>query len=304
MQGTILRAQSGFFWVQLDETGETLRCTLRGRLKKLRQHTDLATLGDYVNVLATMPGEGVIEEVLPRRTKLARKSPRGGGWFEQVIVANIDLVLVTFAVANPEPHVRMVDRFLVVAEENGLEVAIIANKSDRASSEAGKSIFGIYESIGYPVVYTSALTGQGIDEVRELIKGKISAFSGPSGVGKSSLLNEVQPGLRLRTGEVSDAVKKGQHTTVTAELIPLHDGGFVADTPGIRELGLYQIPPDQIEWCFREFKPILGDCAFANCTHDQEPDCAILAAVRRGTISKDRFDSFRKLYEESLETTT
>lgn len=304
MQGTILRAQSGFFWVQLDETGETLRCTLRGRLKKQRQHTDLATLGDYVNVLATMPGEGVIEEVLPRQTKLARKSPRGGGWFEQVIVANIDLVLVTFAVAHPEPHVRMVDRFLVVAEENGLEVAIIANKSDRAAAEAGRSIFGIYESIGYPVVYTSAMTGQGIDEVRALIKGKISAFSGPSGVGKSSLLNAVQPGLRLRTGEVSEVVKKGQHTTVTAELIPLHEGGFVADTPGIRELGLYQIPPEEIEWCFREFKPFLGECAFANCTHDQEPDCAIRAAVRAGSISQDRFDSFRKLYEESLETTT
>ncbi len=298
MIGTILRAQSGFFWVQLDETGETLRCVLRGRLKRVRQHTDLATLGDRVRVMATSPGEGAIEEVQPRRTKLARKSPKGGGWFEQIIVANIDLVLVTFAVANPEPHVRMIDRFLVVAEENGIDAAIIANKCDLADDHA-RNVFKIYEQIGYPVIYTSAAKQQGIEEVRELIRGKISAFSGPSGVGKSSLLNVIQPGLALRTGAVSDAVRKGQHTTVAAELIPLHEGGFVADTPGIRELGLYQIPPDQVEWCFREFRPFLDDCAFANCTHDHEPDCAVRAALKQGEISPERYESYLKLYEEA-----
>lgn len=300
MLGTILRAQSGFFWVQLDETGETLRCTLRGRLKKTRQHTDLATLGDRVRIMPTIAGEGAIEAVQERRTKLARKSPKGGGWFEQIIVANIDLVLVTFAVANPDPHVRMIDRFLVVAEENGIDVAIIANKCDLADQRA-QHVFQVYEQIGYPVVYTSAATKQGIEAVRELIRGKISAFSGPSGVGKSSLLNVIQPGLSLRTGAVSDAVRKGQHTTVAAELIPLHEGGFVADTPGIRELGLYQIPPDEVEWCFREFQPFLGECSFANCTHDHEPGCAVLAAIREGKISPERHESYLKLYEEARE---
>ncbi|MBA3471532.1 MAG: ribosome small subunit-dependent GTPase A [Herpetosiphonaceae bacterium] len=298
MIGTILRAQSGFFWVQLDETGETLRCVLRGRLKKIRQYTDLATLGDRVRVMATSPGEGAIEEVYERRTKLARKSPKGGGWFEQIIVANIDLVLVTFAVANPEPHVRMIDRFLVVAEQNGIDAAIIANKCDLADDHA-RSVFKIYEQIGYPVIYTSAARPQGIEEVRALIRGKISAFSGPSGVGKSSLLNVIQPGLALRTGAISDAVRKGQHTTVAAELIPLHEGGFVADTPGIRELGLYHIPADEVEWCFREFRPFLDDCAFANCTHDHEPDCAVRAALQRGEISAERYESYLKLYEEA-----
>lgn len=298
MLGTILRAQSGFFWVQIDGSDEILRCTLRGRLKKVRQYTDLATLGDRVEVTATMPGEGAIESIEPRRTKLARKSPKGGGWFEQIIVANIDLVLVTFAVASPEPHVRMIDRFLVVAEENGIEAAIIANKCDLADDHA-RNVFSVYEKVGYPVLYTSAAAGTGIDEVRHLIQGKISAFSGPSGVGKSSLLNAIQPGLTLRTGAVSGAVNKGQHTTVAAELIPLHEGGWVADTPGIRELGLYQIPSEEVEWCFREFRPYLDDCAFANCTHDHEPDCAVRAAVERGEISAARHESYLKLYEEA-----
>lgn len=298
MLGTVIRAQSGFFWVQLDDTSEVLRCSLRGRLKKVRQYTDLATLGDRVQVTAVSPGEGAVESVEPRRTKLARKSPKGGGWFEQIIVANIDLVLITFAVANPEPHVRMIDRFLVVAEENGIEVAIIANKCDLADDYAQR-VFSVYQKIGYSVLFTSAATGQGIESVRDLIRGKISAFSGPSGVGKSSLLNKIQPGLTLRTGAISAALNKGQHTTVAAELIPLHEGGWVADTPGIRELGLHQIPADQVEWCFREFRPFLGECAFANCTHDHEPNCAIRAAVKRGDISIERVESYLKLYQEA-----
>ncbi len=187
MNGTIMRAQSGFFWVQLDETDEILRCTLRGRLKKQRQYTDLAVIGDHVRVTKTVPGEGAVEEVFPRERKLSRKSPKGGGWFEQIIVANVDLVLVTFAVAHPEPHVRMIDRFLLVAEYNELEAVVIANKCDLVMDSAAEETFGIYAQIGYPVIYTSATTGQGIDAVRHRIQGKISAFSGPSGVGKSSL---------------------------------------------------------------------------------------------------------------------
>lgn len=300
MHGLITRAQSGFFWVKLDESDETLRCVLRGRLKKVRQYTDIATIGDRVRVMRTSPGEGAIEEVLERTTKLARKSPRGGGWFEQVIVANLDLVLITFAVAEPEPHVRMIDRFLVVAENSGINAAIIANKSDLRVPEAAQEIFGIYERIGYPVVYASAATGQGVSEIRALIADKISAFSGPSGVGKSSLLNTLLPELNLRTGDVSSAVNKGQHTTVTAELIPLVGGGYVADTPGIRELGLYQIPAEEVEWCFREFQPFLGDCSYANCTHDHEPECAIRAAVATGAISAARHESYLKLYAEAV----
>lgn len=299
MIGTITRAQSGFFWVQLDETGETLRCTLRGRLKKTKQYTDIASLGDRVRVMPTMVGEGAVEEVFERRSKLARTAIKGAK-FEQVLVANIDLILVTFAVARPAPHVRMIDRFLVVAEANHVQAAIIANKCDLAADEHARRIFGEYERIGYPVIYTSAKVQQGIHELRDLIKDKISVFSGPSGVGKSSLLNEVEPGLGLRTSDVSDAVNKGQHTTVAGELIPLSFGGFVADTPGIRELGLYQMEAAELEWCFREFRPFLGECGFANCTHDHEPECAIRAAVKRGEISPERHFSFVKLYQETL----
>lgn len=299
MNGTIMRAQSGFFWVKLDETGETLRCTLRGRLKKTKQYSDLATLGDFVRITPTIPNEGVVEEIYPRRSKLARTAIKGAH-FEQVIVANLDIVLITFAVAHPEPHVRMIDRFLVIAEANNLDVAIIANKCDLASDSPQK-VFGIYEQIGYPVFYTSVSTGQGIEQVQEAIHNKISAFTGPSGVGKSSLLNAIQPGLNLRTGDVSDAVNKGQHTTVAGELVPLHAGGFVADTPGIRELGLYQMEPDELEWCFREFRPFIDECGFSDCTHTHEPECAVLAAVEAGQISSARHQSYQKLRDHTAE---
>ena len=304
MTGMIMKAQSGFFWVKLDDTGEIIRCTLRGRLKKERLHTDIASIGDRVRVMPTVAGEGAIEEVAPRTSKLARKSPKGGGWFEHVIVANLDLVLITFAVAHPEPHVKMIDRFLVVAEYNEVGAVIIANKSDLATTEAAQAIFGIYETIGYPVIYASAVSGQGLEAIRTVLKDRISAFSGPSGVGKSSLLNALDPALQLRIGEVSDAVGKGQHTTVTARLIALPDGGYVADTPGIRELGLYAIPAEEIEWCFREFRPYLGECEFADCIHDHEPGCAIRAAVEEGAIAAARYASYLKLWAEAAAQTT
>ncbi|GIV96347.1 MAG: putative ribosome biogenesis GTPase RsgA [Herpetosiphonaceae bacterium] len=302
MVGTVLRAQSGFFWVRLDESGEILRCTLRGRLKKEKYETDLATIGDRVRVARTVPGEGVIEAVEPRRTKLSRRAPlRQGGMRESVIVANLDLLVATFAIAHPDPHRRMIDRFLVIAEANGVEAAVVANKLDLCSLEYARSIFGDYERIGYPVFYTSAKTGEGIDELRDVLKAKISAFTGPSGVGKSSLLNAIQPGLGLKVGEVSGAVNKGRHTTVAPELHPTGDSGYVADTPGIRELGLWRIPPENLDWYFREFRPYLDDCAFDDCAHGPEPGCAVRAAVGRGEISQERYESYLRLLEQAEE---
>lgn len=299
MKGTIVRAQSGFFWVQLDEEGEVLRCTLRGRLKKERQRTDIATIGDRVTVKRTVSGEGAVEAVEERRTKLSRRSPeRQGAWRESILVANLDLLLATFAVAHPTPHLRMVDRFLVIAEANGLDAAIVANKCDLLPPEEAHALFGIYERIGYPVFYTSTRAGQGIDELRAALRDRISAFSGPSGVGKSSLLNAIEPGLGIKVSHVSDVVNKGRHTTVAPELHALTGGGYVADTPGIRELGLWRIPPDELDWCFREFRPFRDECAFANCTHGPEPECAVVAAVEQGAISPARYDSFQRLQEE------
>ncbi|HEX5688481.1 MAG TPA: ribosome small subunit-dependent GTPase A, partial [Roseiflexaceae bacterium] len=240
MQGTVLRAQSGFFWVRTDEG--VLECTLRGRLKKERQSSDIAVIGDVVEVARVSPTNGAIEAVLPRRTKLARRaSGTKGVWKEDVLVANLDQALLVFACANPEFHPRMLDRYLVLTESSDLETVIVANKADITGLDRARELFAVYERIGYPVIYTSPKTGLGIEELRAQLAGRISVVTGKSGVGKSSLLNVIQPGLHLATGEVSEALHKGRHTTTVAELIPLDvpNGGYVADTPGIREIGLW-----------------------------------------------------------------
>ena len=297
LTGIVIKSQSGFFWVRTDEG--VLRCTLRGRLKKSRVPTDIATLGDVVQVTPTVNGEGAVEEVLPRRSKLARRAAgQKGIWKEDVIAANIDQVVAVFAVARPEPHLRMLDRYLIMAELNNLEAMIVANKCDLRPLAEAEALFAPYVAIGYPVLFTSAERNLGIDALRAMLQGKMSALSGPSGVGKSSLLNRVQPGLQLRTSDVSEFLNKGRHTTVVAELHPLEGGGYVADTPGIREMGLWQVPPDELDWSYREFRPFLDQCYFQPCTHTHEPDCAVREAVERGEISAVRYDSYTRLRDE------
>lgn len=300
MIGTVIKAQSGFFWVATD--GEPLRCTLRGRLKKERVHSDIATLGDTVRVSPTVPGQGAVEEVFPRQSKLARRAAGAKGtWKEDVLVANLDQIVTVFAVANPEPHLRMLDRYLVNAELSELPVLIIANKADLRSPDEIDAVFASYAAIGYRVLHTSVRANLNIDVLRDQLQNKISAFSGPSGVGKSSLLNAVQPGVQLKTGAVSAAganMGKGRHTTVAPELLPLDGGGYVADTPGIREFGLWQVPPDELDKGFREFRPFIDECYFQPCSHTHEPDCAVQAAVERGDIAGVRYRSYVRLYEE------
>src|SRR5690606_24463146 len=187
------------------------------------------------------------------------------------------------------PHLGMLDRFLVLCESSGLEAVIVANKVDLVEAEVARAIFGLYETIGYPVLYTSASRDEGVDRLRAMLCEGVSALAGPSGVGKSSLLNRVQPGLGLRVGAVSAAVRKGRHTTVTAELIRLDCGGYVADTPGLRELGLWGVDPAMLDLCFPEFEPYLGTCRYGNsCTHSHEPECAIVEAVSSGEIAESR----------------
>jgi ribosome biogenesis GTPase len=297
LTGTVIKSQSGFFWVRTDEG--VLRCTLRGRLKKSRVPSDIATLGDDVVVTPTVHGEGVVEEVLPRRSKLARRAAGTKGlWKEDVLVANLDLVIPVFAVARPEPHLRMLDRYLINAELSGVDVLIVANKCDLRPMQESEALFAPYTAIGYPVLFTSASREIRIEALRERLQGKISAFTGKSGVGKSSLLNRLQPGLGLRTSEVSDALNKGRHTTVVAELHPLDGGGYVADTPGIREMGLWQVPLEELDWSYREFRPFIGECYFQPCSHIHEPGCAVQAAVERGEILPVRYESYCRLYEE------
>jgi ribosome biogenesis GTPase len=300
MEGLVLRAQSGFFWVQT-ETAGVLECRLRGRLKKERQSTDLAVVGDRVQVKQVSPTEGAIEAVLPRQTRLARRAAGSrGAWKEDVIVANVDQVLLVFACAEPELKPRMLDRYLVLCEHSELDILIVANKVDLLEAAAARALFAIYEQIGYPVLYTSIATGCGIAELRECMAGRISVLTGKSGVGKSSLLNAVQPDLARATANVSTTLNKGRHTTTTAELLPLPEpaGGYIADTPGIREIGLWRFPLEELDWCFREFRPYLDDCYFAGCTHTHEPDCAVRAALDAGHIALQRYESYVKLRED------
>ncbi|MBA3688169.1 MAG: ribosome small subunit-dependent GTPase A [Chloroflexi bacterium] len=297
MTGIVLRARSGFYTVRLDD-GTLLECRLRGRVKQERGNSDLVVIGDHVAVTSLADGDSMIESVEPRRTRFSRRQPGPrGSWKEDMIVANLDQVLVVFACADPMPHLRMVDRFLVVAEHNQVEAVLVANKADLVGLSAARGLFAAYEGIGYPVHYVSAREGIGVEELADRLVGRVSVVTGPSGVGKSTLLNAIQPGLRIETGAVSETVHKGRHTTTSAELHPLTapGGGYVADTPGLRELGLWQVPPEELAWCFPEMRDYLGQCAFNDCRHISEPRCAVLAAVEAGRISAARHDSYRRL---------
>ena len=300
--GLVLRARSGFYTIATDE-GDLVEARLRGRVKKERQSSDLAVIGDRVEVERLDDGTGAIASIEPRRTRFSRRQPGPrGSWREDVMVANPDLVAVVFAVDRPPPNPRLIDRFLVVAEYNEVPVLLVANKVD-LGADAARAIFGPYERIGYGVLYAAAKAGIGVEELRGRLAGKLSIVTGPSGVGKSTLLNALQPGLQLATGEVSSVLEgKGKHTTTHAELLPLEgpDGGYVADTPGIRELGLWEIPASELAWCFPEFRDHLGRCAFNDCSHVHEPRCGLRAAVGRGEVSEERYDSYRRMLTGDL----
>ena len=291
--GLVIYAQAGRYEVQ---TGtQRVICLLRGRLKRGKRFTDLLVAGDQVSWRSTSPGHGMIEEILPRSTQLSRHRPGSPG-SEDLIVANPDQAVFVFSVRQPEPSLRLLDRFLVAAEVNELPAIICANKVDLLDAdEDPAALFGLYEAIGYSVIYTSAISGQGVAALRDRLQGKLSVLTGPSGAGKTSLLNAVQPELGLATGEISQSTGKGRHTTVAIHLFPLDTSGYVADTPGLREMGLWQIEPDELDWLFPEMRPFLGKCRFSSCTHLHEPGCAVLAAVDAGAVSGARYDSYCRL---------
>jgi ribosome biogenesis GTPase / thiamine phosphate phosphatase len=290
-QGLIVKAQSGFFWV---ETGEgVFVCQLRGKLKQGRATGDIAALGDRVEIMLLDDGSGVVEKVRERKQALVRLDPRPQGVYQQVLLANADQAVFVFACAYPSPRLRMLDRFLVIAEKQKIPILIVANKVDLV--EDPKEIFGMYETLGYRVLYSSTKSGAGVDELRAQLQNKISALVGPSGVGKSSLLNEIQPGLGLAVNEISKAMGKGKHTTVTRQMFPLDGGGYVADTPGWKSLALWDTEPEEIDAYFPELRDLVPHCQFSDCTHQHEPGCAVLQALKDGKIFAERYESYVKL---------
>ncbi len=288
-----MRAQSGFLTVAT-EAGEYV-CRLRGRLKQGESEGDIAAVGDRVTITPHEDRSGVIDLVHERKSAFSRVRTGIKRDFRQILLANPDQIVAVFACAQPEPHLRMLDRFLVIAEKQTMEALIVANKIDLVSKVQAEGIFRPYVELGYPVLYTSAHTGEGVDLLRSRLRGKLSALAGPSGVGKSSLLNAIQPDLGLHVRAVSEATSKGRHTTQVRELFPLDVGGYVVDTPGIRSLALWDTEPEELDAYFIEMRDRVSECKFSDCTHTHEPGCAIREAVEKGEISLARYHSYLRL---------
>ncbi len=306
LSGLVIRTQSGFFTVQTSHG--PIICNLRGKLKEEYKETDLVTLGDRV-VIEELPVEadtvgGVIVEIKERERVLSRVAPSSAvgtsAEREQVIIANPDQAVFVFSAAQPSPHVRLLDRFLVAAEKAEIpDIRIVVNKMDLVADDPAETLeaFGVYERIGYPVLYVSAETGEGVQALHDMLVGKISVFTGSSGVGKTSLLNAIEPGLGRRVNAVSESTTKGRHTTRFSEMIPFADGGYVADTPGIRTISPWDVEPDELDGYYVEIAPHVAQCKFQDCTHTHEPGCGVLAALDRGEISEARYDSYLRLRE-------
>jgi ribosome biogenesis GTPase len=298
LPGLIIKAQSGIFDVETEQG--IIPSKLRGRLMKERMESDAAALGDRVQIRVQPDGLASIEVVEERLRVLSRKAP-GRSEIEQVLVANPDQAVFVFSCADPDPNFRMLDRLLVVSEREEIPALICANKIDLVVPRTAKHAFGIYPKLGYPVLYTSAVTGKGVREVSKALQGKLSVLAGPSGVGKTSLLNKIQPGLGLRTREISRATRRGKHTTVVPELLMLDGGGYVADTPGLKAFALWDIEPEEIDAYFPEIRTLVAECEFSDCTHTHEPNCAVLVAVENGEIDPERYDSYLRMRSGDLE---
>lgn len=301
MPGIITRAYGLWYDVRLHDEDRILMSTVRGSVKRHKRGTDLVAVGDRVWVRDVGEGEGQIVAIEPRVRALSRLA-RHTRDVEQVILANPDQALFLFAWREPEPHVRMLDRFLVLAESRGLPAIIGLNKIDDPAEdlEPAQRFLADYSAI-YPIHFLSAKTGFGVEELRASLAGKITVIAGPSGVGKSSLLNRIDPRLTQHIGEISDSTGKGRHTTTSTVLFEIAPDTFVADTPGIRALALQGVPPEMLPECFPEFRPFLGNCFYADCTHLHEPGCAIMEARDAGEISLARWESYASLRSGNTE---
>ena len=287
--GTVLERDGSVYRVATN-AGE-VRAVLRGKAKR---DTPRVVVGDRVRLEPEPTGDlyGVVS-IEPRTTLLERRVPEGRG--TRPVAANIDEVFVVTATVDPAPIPQLIDRLLVVAEANSIQAAVVVNKVEL---DPGYELIERCRAAGYLVYPTSAKTGQGIDEFTRALAGKVSVVTGPSGAGKSSLLNAVQPGLKLRIGEISAKVRRGKNTTVSAVMLPLDAGGYLVDTPGFSEVGLWGVVPRELPTCFPEMRPFIGNCRYADCRHITEPGCRVREAVETGGVRLDRWESYRILLEE------
>ncbi|WP_106768179.1 ribosome small subunit-dependent GTPase A [Paenibacillus faecalis] len=292
-EGLIVKALSGYYYVKPLREGDvvsgedpSVQCRARGIFKK-RGVSPL--VGDRVLYSLTENGEGTVEEILPRSSQLIRPP-----------VANVHQAVLLFSVKEPDMNLLLLDKFLVHIEHSNLKALICLTKQDLAddSADSIEEVKRIYGKIGYEVVVTSALEGIGIEDVKELLAGQISVFSGQSGVGKSSLLNALMPGLSLETSEISIRLGRGRHTTRHVELIELDNGGFVADTPGFSQLDFVELGIEELSGCFREFIPYADNCKFRGCSHIHEPGCQVIQAKENGEIADSRYEHYVEFFTE------
>lgn len=285
MQGKIVKGIAGFYYVHTAESG-VYECKAKGifRRQKMKPLT-----GDNVEIAVIDEGEktGNVEKILPRKNKLQRPA-----------VANIDMALVIFAAASPQPNLNLLDRFLILMQLQQVPVTICFNKMELLGSEERQQLAEIYERCGYPVLFTSAEKEEGIDALRAALAGKTTAASGPSGVGKSSLINLLQPQAFMETGEISPKIERGRQTTRHTQLIYMEGNAYIMDTPGFSSLFLPQIEKDELQKYYREFAEYEPDCRFQGCSHISEPDCGVKQALEKGLIHQVRYDNYRQLYEE------
>ena len=288
MQGKIVKGIAGFYYVHVVESG-VYECKAKGIFRK---DGVKPLVGDNVEIeiLDEKDMEGNIMQILPRKNELIRPA-----------VANIDQALVVFAVAKPKPHLNLLDRFLVMMESREVPVILCFNKTDIAADPDIAELKEIYEKCGYPLLFTSAKKEEHIQELKHVLQGKTTAIAGPSGVGKSSIINLLQSEVEMETGSISRKIERGRHTTRHSELLVLGDNSYIMDTPGFSSLYISDVDRESLKYCFPEFTPFEGKCRFNGCDHVHEPDCAVKQAVEQGVIHRSRYENYLAMYQEIQE---
>jgi len=304
LEGVVTRSTGSWYHVQVGD--ETVRARIRGKFRLTHQDvTNPVAVGDRVSLrINDEDGTGFILSIHDRTNKLSRRAAGHRTGEEHIMVANVDRVWIAQSVQMPSLNAAFVDRLLVAAAVNELPAGILLNKMDLLTDALRPEVMDFhlrYADLGYPVLPMSATEGQGIEPLKTALQDQVSVITGPSGTGKSSLLNAIEPGLDVDTGEVSESTSKGTHTTTHAELHSLSFGGHLVDTPGVREFGVRQVHPKDLAHFFPEMRPYVNECKFHDCTHDHEPGCAIQDAVDRGEVHRDRYDSYLRILESLQE---